>query len=261
MKDSICVGVAEDQCRRPGLQREREHRPALRRGSCRSSTGCRPHLGDRLRRRRQRRRHPGADQSCECRDEPADRRGLVQPQLRQGDRHRGRPRPCARRSRRDHGRRPAASAGDDRDLRAALARRLRSWSTASAPTARGETRSSAASRAPFYRLFDRFGEIAAAGGRRRFPPHRPQGRRGAAHARRAGPLLQGPLRLDRLQERSACRSSSASASTGSSKWSFRKLFRFAFDGITSFSTVPLRVWTYLGALISLAVDRDRHLLR
>ena len=31
---------------------------------------------------------------------------------------------------------------------------------------------------------------------------------------------------------------------GATKWSFRKLFRFAFDGITSFSTVPLRVWTY-----------------
>jgi glycosyltransferase involved in cell wall biosynthesis len=38
---------------------------------------------------------------------------------------------------------------------------------------------------------------------------------------------------------------------GITKWSFRKLFRFAFDGITAFSTVPLRVWTYLGGLISL----------
>jgi glycosyltransferase involved in cell wall biosynthesis len=37
---------------------------------------------------------------------------------------------------------------------------------------------------------------------------------------------------------------------GSSKWSFRKLFRFAFDGIAAFSTVPLRIWTYLGFLIS-----------
>ena len=34
---------------------------------------------------------------------------------------------------------------------------------------------------------------------------------------------------------------------GATKWSLRKLFRFAFDGITSFSTVPLRVWTYIGA--------------
>ena len=38
---------------------------------------------------------------------------------------------------------------------------------------------------------------------------------------------------------------------GTTKWSFRRLFRFAFDGLTSFSTVPLRVWTYLGLLISL----------
>jgi len=37
---------------------------------------------------------------------------------------------------------------------------------------------------------------------------------------------------------------------GATKWSFRKLFRFAFDGITSFTTVPLRVWTYIGGLIS-----------
>lgn len=38
---------------------------------------------------------------------------------------------------------------------------------------------------------------------------------------------------------------------GTSKWSFRKLFRFAFDGMAAFSTVPLRIWTYLGFLISL----------
>ncbi|RVU16146.1 glycosyltransferase family 2 protein [Methylobacterium oryzihabitans] len=37
---------------------------------------------------------------------------------------------------------------------------------------------------------------------------------------------------------------------GSSKWSFRKLFRFAFDGMTSFSTVPLRVWTYVGGAVA-----------
>ena len=38
---------------------------------------------------------------------------------------------------------------------------------------------------------------------------------------------------------------------GASKWSFRKLFRFAFDGITSFSSAPLKVWTLLGLLISI----------
>jgi glycosyltransferase involved in cell wall biosynthesis len=39
--------------------------------------------------------------------------------------------------------------------------------------------------------------------------------------------------------------------SGASKWNFRKLFRFAFDGITSFTTVPLRVWTYLGGIVSI----------
>ena len=38
---------------------------------------------------------------------------------------------------------------------------------------------------------------------------------------------------------------------GTTKWSFRRLFGFAFDGITSFSTVPLRVWTYIGSVVSL----------
>jgi glycosyltransferase involved in cell wall biosynthesis len=38
---------------------------------------------------------------------------------------------------------------------------------------------------------------------------------------------------------------------GTTKWNFRKLLRFAFDGIMAFSTMPLRVWTYLGLLISL----------
>ncbi len=37
---------------------------------------------------------------------------------------------------------------------------------------------------------------------------------------------------------------------GTTKFSFRKLFRFAFDGITSFSTMPLRVWTYVGGVVS-----------
>ncbi|BFM40994.1 glycosyltransferase family 2 protein [Synechocystis sp. LKSZ1] len=39
--------------------------------------------------------------------------------------------------------------------------------------------------------------------------------------------------------------------TGKSKWNYWKLWNFALDGIISFSLVPLKVWSYLGLLISL----------
>lgn len=35
-----------------------------------------------------------------------------------------------------------------------------------------------------------------------------------------------------------------------SRWHPRRLLRFALDGIASFSTIPLRVWSYLGLIIS-----------
>ena len=38
--------------------------------------------------------------------------------------------------------------------------------------------------------------------------------------------------------------------SGDSKFSYRKLTRFAFDGIVSFTTVPLKVWTYVGTIIA-----------
>ncbi len=38
---------------------------------------------------------------------------------------------------------------------------------------------------------------------------------------------------------------------GHSRWNVRKLWRFAIDGVASFSTMPLRVWSYLGLGISL----------
>ena len=43
-----------------------------------------------------------------------------------------------------------------------------------------------------------------------------------------------------------------SRASGASKFSGWRLWNFALEGITSFSTVPLRVWTYVGALGALA---------
>jgi glycosyltransferase involved in cell wall biosynthesis len=37
---------------------------------------------------------------------------------------------------------------------------------------------------------------------------------------------------------------------GTSKWSFARLLRFALDGLTSFSTLPLRIWSLIGLAIS-----------
>ena len=37
---------------------------------------------------------------------------------------------------------------------------------------------------------------------------------------------------------------------GTTKWSFRKLFKYAIDGIVSFTTTPLKVSTVLGMIIS-----------
>jgi hypothetical protein len=37
---------------------------------------------------------------------------------------------------------------------------------------------------------------------------------------------------------------------GESKWSMWKLWNFALDGITGFSTVPLRFWSYIGGAVS-----------
>lgn len=37
---------------------------------------------------------------------------------------------------------------------------------------------------------------------------------------------------------------------GRTKWNYWKLWNFALDGFVSFSTAPLRVWTYLGTIIA-----------
>lgn len=39
-------------------------------------------------------------------------------------------------------------------------------------------------------------------------------------------------------------------SAGETKFNFWRLWNFALDGITGFSTVPLRVWTYIGIIVA-----------
>lgn len=38
---------------------------------------------------------------------------------------------------------------------------------------------------------------------------------------------------------------------GTSKFSYRKLTRFALDGLMSFTTAPLKIWVYIGTIVSL----------
>jgi glycosyltransferase involved in cell wall biosynthesis len=40
--------------------------------------------------------------------------------------------------------------------------------------------------------------------------------------------------------------------SGTTHWNFFRLMRFAFDGISAFSTLPLRIWTWSGAVVSFA---------
>ena len=40
-------------------------------------------------------------------------------------------------------------------------------------------------------------------------------------------------------------------SAGTSAWTYWRLWNFALDGVTSFSSLPLKVWSYVGLIISL----------
>jgi polyisoprenyl-phosphate glycosyltransferase len=114
----------------------------------------------------------------------------------------------------------------------------------------GETRLKRNSARLFYRLFERFGETSLPEGAGDF---RLIDRKGVEVLRSLGERARFSKGLYAWIGFKATGVPFAVEERrhGTSKWSFRRLFRFAFDGITSFSTVPLRVWTYLGILISI----------
>jgi glycosyltransferase involved in cell wall biosynthesis len=101
----------------------------------------------------------------------------------------------------------------------------------------------------FYRLFDRFGETPLPEGAGDF---RLIDRKGVEVLRTLGERARFSKGLYAWIGFKAAGVPFAVAERqhGATKWSFRQLFRFAFDGITAFSTVPLRIWTYIGGLIS-----------
>jgi glycosyltransferase involved in cell wall biosynthesis len=103
----------------------------------------------------------------------------------------------------------------------------------------------------FYRLFDRFGETAlpeGAGDFRLIDRQAVDVLRALPERARFSKGLYAWIGFRSIGVPMAI----APRQHGTTKWSFRKLFRFASDGITSFTTAPLRVWTYIGGVISLA---------
>ena len=112
-----------------------------------------------------------------------------------------------------------------------------------------ETRVKRGSAHLFYRLFARFGEVSLPEGAGDF---RLIDRKGVAVLRAMGEKARFSKGLYAWIgfKGSGVPFVVEDRRSGTSQWSFRRLFRFAFDGIAAFSTAPLRIWTYLGFLIS-----------
>ena len=95
------------------------------------------------------------------------------------------------------------------------------------------------------------GSGRAAARHRRFPAHEPA--RGGCAAEVAGTASfhEGVVRLGGLPDPRRCRTIAHRARTGETKWNYWKLWNLAIEGFTSFSVLPLKIATYVGAAVAL----------
>lgn len=103
----------------------------------------------------------------------------------------------------------------------------------------------------FYRVLERSTDIAIqkdTGDFRLLDPVR----RCSTNGARVRALHQGPLRLDRLLEERDHVCARCARAAGVTKWSYPRLVNFAVDGLTSFTTAPLRWSTGMGFVVSTA---------
>lgn len=101
----------------------------------------------------------------------------------------------------------------------------------------------------FYRLFDRFGETALPQGAGDFRLLDRQAIDALQSMRERARFTKGLYAWIGFRTIGVPFTVEERA-TGVSKFSYRKLTRFALDGIMSFSTMPLKVWTFVGVTIS-----------
>jgi glycosyltransferase involved in cell wall biosynthesis len=114
----------------------------------------------------------------------------------------------------------------------------------------GESRLKRASARYFYRLFDRISDL---------PMPRDTGDFRLLDRRVVDVLVRLPERTRFMKglfawvgfRQTAITFDRAERSGGRSKWGYWQLWNFALDAVTSFSSMPLKVWSYLGVIISL----------
>ena len=104
----------------------------------------------------------------------------------------------------------------------------------------GETASSSLTAKIFYRLFAAMIPIEVPARHRRLPPHEPPRGRGAARACARRTASSAAWSPGSASSRPPCVYDRPARFAGETKYPLRKMLRFAIDGITSFSILPLR---------------------